>query len=384
MRRLAVPLTLLLSLSIARAEEVNAYLGLFASTTANRTAGVPQMTGLPPGVTPEMLERLPAATRAQLQALMSGGAKRDLSVRLWSHGLAPDDATAWVAPPPGLGLGDRLDLSLYRPKPIQGTTTEANEPTTPDAPDFDPTKFVIKRYWGSSATVREGQPQVTTFGDFTPEQQVQWKRRIRSAQKQGQDYYYQPDWTTGYWPSGQQPGTIGQDASLQGTFTLQSSYCGGVALDVPASVEFLDGISLTAPNLDTLPDLAKALAFVWKPLAHVIGLHAQIMAMEGKTTLILWDSSEVPHFGGGGNQYLQMAEVREMVEQTKMMKGETTAVTVPAGIFAEADFVSMTMTGYGNGVARSDTDPRPRLQTKTSLTVMLGGKQMAGRMGPRG
>jgi hypothetical protein len=65
-----------------------------------------------------------------------------------------------------------------------------------------------------------------------------------------------------------------------------------------------------------------------------------------------------------------------MLTQTVFMKGDRAAVTVPAGIFANADMAMFQMVGYGPGAALDKAQPLPRIQTKTKLNMMLGGKKM--------
>jgi hypothetical protein len=88
------------------------------------------------------------------------------------------------------------------------------------------------------------------------------------------------------------------------------------------------------------------------------------MGMEGKNTLILWSSSEVFQEGLMGDMgFLQMAEVREFVKQTVFMKGDQTKVTVPAGIFKDADMAMFSMYGYGPGAALDKAQPLPRIRS---------------------
>ena len=54
--------------------------------------------------------------------------------------------------------------------------------------------------------------------------------------------------------------------------------------------------------------------------------------------------------------FLQMAEVRKFVKDTIMMAGDRTTVTVPAGIFANADMANMMMVGYGPGRYPADSE----------------------------
>jgi hypothetical protein len=314
--------------------------------------------------------------------LSMGKPQRSLTVRLWSPGLAPDDATAALAVPAGLQQGPKLELSLYRPKPAEGTAG-AGGGGVAELPEGR--KMTIKRYWGSSATVRPGQPVVSTFGDLTPEQRAAAQAEMRRAQEEAQrrgtsggSYFYKPDWTTGYWPTQQQPGQIVPDARLEGHWALNSSYTGNVEFDVPQHVDFLDGIELTAPDLSEAPPLDQAMHFQWRPIVNCLGLHAVIMGMVGQDTIVIWSSSEVPDdnvMGDGG--FMQMADVRANVEKTIFMAGNSAEVTVPAGIFDGCDFVNLTMAGWGNGTALDEAQPLPRVQTKTTLTCMLGGKMMA-------
>jgi hypothetical protein len=99
--------------------------------------------------------------------------------------------------------------------------------------------------------------------------------------------------------------------------------------------------------------------------------------MEGKNTMVIWLSSEtLDEMVMGDMGFLQMAEVRDNVAKNVFMAGDRTSVDVPAGIFVNGDFVMMQMAGYGPGAALEQAQPLPRIQTKTSLMLMLGGKQV--------
>jgi hypothetical protein len=206
------------------------------------------------------------------------------------------------------------------------------------------------------------------------------RNQMREASASSSSYFYKSGWTTGYWPTKKQPGSIDKSASLVGKYTLNTSYTGNVEIEAPSNVNFLAPIEITAPNLENKIDLKKAIAFNWKEIPHALGLHGSVIGIEGKNTLIIWVSSEV--FADtvmGDMGFLQMAEVREFVSKEVFMEGNRTNVTIPAGIFSNVDFAMMQMTGYGPGAALDQAQPLPRIQTKTSLMVMLGGKNMPGR-----
>jgi hypothetical protein len=338
-----------------------AFFAILAETKVGRMVGIemPDFSSLPPGI------KLPP------EAMMfSGKPVRLLSMRLWSPSIAPAGATASVVPPAGLKQGQKLDLDLYRPDGKAGGKIKDFDP------DANPEQFTIKIYWGSSETVREGQPKVITWSGLTPEQKEAMRNRARENQAAAGSYFYKEGWTTGYWPTSKQPGNIAADASLVGKFSLNTSYTGNVEIEAPSNVDFLAPITISAPDLRKKLDLKKSMAFQWAAIPNALGLHASIMGMEGKNTVVLWSSSEVFADALMADMgYLQMAEVRANVEKTLFMPGDRTNVTVPAGIFANADFAMMNMAGYGPGAALEKAQPLPRIQTKTTLMLMLGGKK---------
>jgi hypothetical protein len=344
--------------------EDQSYFAILAETKVGRMAGMPVMdlSQLPPGI------KLPP------QAMMfAGKAARILNVRLWSPSIAPAGATASLAPPAGLKQGPKMDLELYRP---EGETSGAN-PRGFD-PDSNP-DFTIKIYWGSSETVKEGQPKIIKWTGMTPEQKEAMKAQAREANASGTSYFYKPNWTTGYWPTKSQPGNIDADASLVGKYSLTTSYTGNVDIEAPENVNFLAPIEMSSPNLEKKIDLKKSIGFNWKQIPNALGQYASIIGMEGKNTLVIWSSSETFVEGLMGDMgFLQMAQVRDFVSQTVFMAGDRTNVTVPAGIFQNADFAMMNMAGYGPGAALDKAQPLPRIQTKTTLMIMLGGKKAGG------
>jgi len=335
-----------------------AFFAILAETKYARMVGmeVPDLGDLPPGF------KLPAEVMQWI-----GKPARSLAFRLWSQGIAPDTATAWVAPPAGLKQGERLNLDLYRPK--------AAEKIRDFDPDSDP-NFTIKYYWGSSETVKEGQPKIVKWSGLSEDEKEVYRQQARESQRQG-SYYYKPNWTTGHWPTKSQSEAIDDSASLVGKYALTTNYTGNVEIEAPPNVEFLNAIEMSSPKLDKKLDLKKAIKFEWKSIPNVLGQNATIFGMEGKSTMILWSSSEV--FSGaafGDTGFMQMADVRDFVSKTIFMAPDRTSVAVPAGIFKDADMAMMTMAGYGPGAALDKAQPLPRIQTKTTLQLMLGGKKV--------
>lgn len=353
-----------LALAAASTTDDQAFFAILAETKVGRMAGMPviDMRDIPPGF------NLPREAM-----IFSGQPTRFLDIRLWSPTIAPPDAKAWVVPPAGLKQGNQLNLELYRPTGKGG----GGEKIKDYDPDSNPEKFTIKIYWGSSETVKHGQPKVITWSGISEDQKEAMRNRMREANLSEGSYYYKEGWTTGYWPTKSQPGKIDKAASLVGKYALNTTYTGNVEIEAPNNVDFLAPIEMTSPNLDKRIDLKKAINFNWKPIPNALGLHASVVAMEGKNTMIIWTSSEIFTDDLMGDMgFLQMAQVRDYVSKTIFMDGSRTSVSVPAGIFAEADFAMMDMAGYGPGAALEKAQPLPRIQTKTSLMLMLGGKKV--------
>ncbi len=374
MRRFAVIAALMCVASIAHAEQNQAFLAIQAETTVMKMAGMPAMPKIEMPAGMKMPEGVKMPSGPQM-AMLSGEPTRSLNVRLWSPSIAPADAFAYITPPAGLKQGNKLDLELYRPKPEQTKDT----PKTDGDDSFDPQSnpnFTIKIYWGSSETVKPGQPKVIKWTGLSADQQGEMEMQAKKLEA-AQSYFYKENWTTGYWPTAKQPGEIAADASLVGDYALTTNYTGNVKIEAAKDVDFLAPITMSSPDIAGKIDFASFIPFKWKQIPNALGLYASIIGMEGENTLILWSSSEVYQENLMADLgFPQMAEVREFVKQTVFMKGDQTKVTVPAGIFKDSDTVMFSMYGYGPGAALDKAQPLPRIQTKTTLSIMLGGKDM--------
>jgi hypothetical protein len=376
-RRLVVVALVALGLSVTAgyAEDDQAYFAMFAETSLTVMPGMAGMA--------DMLKNLPAGIElpAETMAMLKGGEPtRKLDIRLWSPGIAPKDAFAWVAPPEGLKAGKRLDLEIYRPKPDEAAGDDVTLP--PGMPKFE--EMTIKIYWGSSPTVKPGQPKIIKIGELTDEQRAAAETKMREAAAQG-GYFYKPDWTTAHWPTEKQPGKIDPEASLLGEFALTTNYTGNVSITAPEGVDFLEAFTLSSPTTEESPDLAEALPIEWEAIPHALGLHAGITGFEGRNTIVMWTSSEVLPDDGmmPDMDYLEMAQVRDYVAEGFMMAGDATEATVPEGIFEKCAMPMLMMVGYGPGASLPEGQPLPRIQTKTTLMMQLGDmmKGAAGMMG---
>lgn len=349
-----------LALATPMPQDGPSYFAVLAETRGMRMAGLELVKDIPRGMNMPGME------------MMTGEFLRVLNIRLWTPSIAPNDAKATVKPPAGLKKGDKLELELYRP----GTTPRRKPGRDEIDPDQNPEAFTIKIYWGSSETVREGQPKIIRWADLSPEHKAAMRNQANEM-SEAEDYFYKEGWTTGYWPTKKQKGDIAKDASLVGLFDLTTTYAGNVSIEAPSDVNFLAGFAISEPNLEKKLDLKKALTFKWAAIPNVLGQYASAVGIEGKNTMVIWSSSEVYTDALTGEMdFMQMADVRENVAKTVFMKPDTATVSIPIGIFANADVAMLTMVGYGPGAARAEVNPIPRIQTKSSLMVILGGKKV--------
>lgn len=333
-----------------------------------KMAGMPAMPALPEGIKLPAGVKLPGGALSAMKMFMP---HRVLTVRLWSSGLAPENATATLTVPEGMKVGPKLDLKLYRP-----AATEGQGDTSGGGGGFA-SDMTFKRYWGSSATVKPGQPEVVSLKDLTADQKAQMSA-ASAKMRRTTSYFYKPNWTTGYWPANAaNADAIQDDAVMAGKYSLASTYTGNVDLDVPANVNFLAGIEMSSPKLEKAINFNDAIVFKWTGIPNALGLYANIFAINQDAKVItMWSSSEAKPDFGVSFDYLQMAEVRDLVQKDIVMAGDRVDVTVPAGIFKDADMVMFQMIGYGPGAALGAGQPLPRAQTKTTMTIMLGGKKM--------
>ncbi len=370
MRVVWVGVLCVLMVGVGFAAEERATLDIFAETQSMKMIGMPDMAELMAGLDPSLLANIPGMANLPMM-----GPKRLLDVSLRSPGVAPENGAAALGVPNGLGLGPTLNLEIVRPEPV--TPGEGAQPASTD--------FTVKYYWGSSPTVKPGQPEVLQMGALTPEQRQAMEAAQAAMARGGAGLKAGDNWTWAHWPTATEPGIIGKDAALPGHYALATNYTGGATVDMPAEMNFLGAIELTSPPLTESPPLDAAIVFAWKPVKGALGYHAQIVGMEGEKVLIVWISSELGPKGGMGWEFLTPKQIAELVESGALIGPDRKEVTVPAGIFQGCQNVFLMMTGYGMGVRGEGETVQPRAQTKTTLMIpLMGGMMPEGEGGPAG
>lgn len=347
MRKLITFIVTLCLAGIAIAAEDQALLAIYADTISNRMAGI---------------QAAPAGIPFTLQGKEPF---RQLTVRLWSPGAAPENATAELVIPEGLKLDQKINLGIRRPQ----DNAEAIAGFDPDANK----EFTVKIFRGSADAAKEGQPEVIRWDKLNDEQRAALREAVRTAAA-SQSTYFKANWTTAYWPDAKEAKTIANDAKLAGKYALTTSYTGNVEITVPDNVDFLAPIELVNPDLNAAAALDSALKLKWNAVNGAQAYHAMIFGLQGKDTLVIWDSSEAQRDISTNWDTLDIAQIAEQVQEKALLAADATELSVPAGIFNECDLVFMHMVGFGQGAAANEGQPLPRVQTRTVLNVLLGGK----------
>lgn len=343
-----------------------AYLALWATT---QSMSIPGLPGLPAGL---KLEDLPPEAAAALGAL--SGLRKELEVRLWSHGAAPAGATATLDVPGGLALGPTLPLEIKRPEARKAEIEKLKIPEEYRITD----DFEIRQYWGCAATVPPGQPKVWKLSDLPATDRDAWKRYSAG----GLGMLEKPDWTEATWPNakaqaGRNP-LLAKPGSLKGAHRLRTSYLGDAGFQV-TEADFLEPVTFTTPKPGEA-DLKRSISVAWKAIPGALGLHLLAVCPKGRKLLIMWSAGKNAEGLSAGQQFPQMAEVRSLVEKGVYLPGDATSCNIPAGIFDGADNVMLTMTAYGPGQAfDAPGSPAIRVQTRSIGMLTLGRGLPGGR-----
>lgn len=306
------------------------------------------------------LEKLPPEALKALGG--AAGAQRSLNANLVSPGVAPATATADLDIPAGLKLGNTLNLEIPRDAKGQPGNFgfEGNK-------EFENWEFL--RYWGCSTTVKPGQPRVAKGSQLSSEALQKAAEAAKKAGLKG------PETTYAFWPNSRtkpEQTRIDPAAAAPGKYNLRTTYVGGVGFEVPGNVSFMEPIQLTLDG----QDLEKSVKLSWKAVPNAVGYYAMAMGSRGKTTHIMWISSEVAD--GFEMGMATTAQTQALVEKGVYMAPSKLECNIPAGIFKGCQGVSVRIVAYGPSFTQGNTTPSVRVLTESSAMTTLGGPQFPG------
>lgn len=301
--------------------------------------------------------------------------------------------TAEQTIPPSVKLGASLPL---RP-PVKATgRTPFDEPA--DTPPAEgKARITIKTYWGCSAAVRPGQPNVQTI-EFDSRAGVGiWGDAVRSRIEA--DRGATSNRNSSFWPNKENGKRVPDEASLAGTHKVSGT-------GLPASLSFTIGAAqdfLPAMGLTSSGSKEAVLRLAWSPLAQASAyfVNATGIAMKeggrgGMDEMVFtqWSSSEVPESGDGLVNFLSNTNQEKYLKEKAILPASQSSCEIPSGIFADSMFVNARGIAYGRELNLVHP-PRPedvkvawdqewtaRVRVKSVATLMVGLEDlMAGAMG---
>ncbi|MDR3076775.1 MAG: tetratricopeptide repeat protein [Synergistaceae bacterium] len=234
----------------------------------------------------------------------------------------PDEA--WLLPPDAMKMNR---LPLVRPERPQaaGDMTSGREDWT------------LKIYWGSSKTVKPGQPIIISTKDAGKNSPKLFNHQPsaniwRGAPKNG--------WGWGVWPNAKLTETVPQGASLIGEHFVYGNYLPHIRFKV-GHHDFMDAITAASSGGGN-----EAAAVKWEELPGAVGYFVYAMsADETKREMTIWTSSEKATAGIQGHEYA--SKIRDLEKQGVVLQPGTRAVDIPAGIFAGSDNTILMVHGWG-------------------------------------
>jgi hypothetical protein len=177
------------------------------------------------------------------------------------------NAIAEVYLPESLKLGKKVDLTID--PPAKG----AGQESLPV--DLESLKMNI--YWGSSETVKAGQPKVLTWKDFP--QDV--KNALKSTGEAAKGSVAR--WTA-------DNAKLTQDMSVVGEYRLMS-FAGASRMVLEAAQGFPSSVEITA-NIDLKGSVPVQLS--WKPVPGALAYFATAHGIKQDGTITGWTSGRVP------------------------------------------------------------------------------------------
>lgn len=247
--------------------------------------------------------------------------------------------------PAGIKAG-RLVQMAFESDPSDINIAQAAEKTS--------SAGVVKNYWGSSEKIAEGQPLI--------------------GLSKGMDLKYKdlPKASLAYWPdlSKRDPPV---PASAIGRYSLTTNYCGGGAINIGKSEDFLPAIELA--DIPANPDLEKPITLTWKPVEGAEGYFA--IAQGGNSfEIITWSSSAASDFPDGLDLIpVTSVELKDMLTKGILMPAKQTSCTIPAGTFKDSPTVMITILALAKDRIENVNGINVRILRRSLVSVPISIKQ---------
>lgn len=233
--------------------------------------------------------------------------------------------------------------------PLKGERRGTGESGPGEEPDG---KLLI--YWGCSATVAAGQPEVIDFksmGNRLPPEVAAMARQSRRGKGGGDSGDTLPPRTL-WWPHGDSGFSgIPAESSAVGDHVVKASFMQReIHYTLDKEMDFLEAINLKASSAD----LKAAIPLKWDALARARGYNLQAVGAVGEKEMVIWMAAK---------------------NKNPMLPGTQNSCTIPAGIFQKAEG-AMTIAeavGPSKGFAYPPQKPGEKKPLIWAATVRVSG-----------
>lgn len=216
---------------------------------------------------------------------------------------APAGATAQMDVPTALGLASPV------PWTVQNNTGAAGAAASETV-----------RYWGCSAKVLKGQPEV-----------VKGAASTQGHVASGSSGYPDPMKLLG----------ITDASHVPGDYALHVSYLGDVNLTLTDAQDFLEPLVLTAPADGAAVNTAQAIELSWNRVPRAVGYGAYASGKNAAGKTVFWSCTR-------NVMTWRELGVAGAVKAGALMPADHTTCTIPAGIFSGP--VTLSVTAYSTDV----------------------------------
>lgn len=252
--------------------------------------------------------------------------------------------------------GAATPLPLLTPEKAPAAKPEQSTETQPEIKDPPKARMLI--YWGCGEHAGPGQPYVLDFSKIMAGQQMPKIPFVainhQNPPSPGRHATY------GEWPNAKSRDRQ-MPASLLGDHLVKGNYSPDIKFTLPPGKDYMPPIALNASGKSA----AGATILQWQAVTGATGYFATLFGASGErgsddtTTIVMWSSSAVSTFAGGGLlDYLAPVEVKRLIGQKLVMPPTQTQCMVPTEVSAAAKSGIVSMIAYGDEANFADP-PRP-------------------------
>lgn len=279
-----------------------------------------------------------------------GGISRNMDLRLVAPADLPADYQAAHTVPEGMRIGPQLPLTGERR--AGGSGGDRTE---------DEAEGRVLIYWGCSATVAKGQPEIIDFRALSAKVPPEIMAMARQSRRQGKGAPSDaalPPRSIG-WPQGDRNFRgIPENASAVGEHSVKANFMSeDIRFALSPALDFLEPMNLKAGAAD----LKAAIPLSWDALARARGYDLQAVAAGSDKEVVIWLAAR---------------------SKSPMLPAGQHDCTIPEGIFAKGEMAMLSGVAHGpqQGYAfppQKPGDKKPLIWTaRVSVTaydsVLLG------------